>query len=624
MPETLGEWALAYASKGYAVFPLTPRGKIPLAGSRGFYDATTDERMIRQWWTAHPDANIGIATGSFSDPKRKLVVIDVDANKAKNKVGDETLHKWEAEHGELPETCTAISGSGGVHYYYFAPDKYKSIDNVINNIDLKAEGGYIVAPPSIHPCGKPYQWAEGKSILDKGPRFLSGSARELAALVKAEPEPEQSPDKPRFEMPETILSGSRVQSMISLIGKLRGAGLSDDAIREAVEIENAEKCNPPLSSKELEKEVYPALKRDWKINKPYYSADERILISFPKPESLEAVAANPPQLSPVLIDGVLRQGHKMLISGPSKAGKSFALMRLAVGIAEGMAWFGAKCTQGRVLYLNMEIDHASCIDRFLKIYKALGLTFNIHQSNIDIWPLRGFSRPLSEMTDLIIEEAGSGKYAAIVIDPLYKLMDGDENSNSDISRMVGNFDRIARETGAAVIYAHHFAKGTGGDKAVIDRAAGAGTFARDPDAILTMTQLDTENPAHPEQTAWRIEYVLREFPNKKPVSVWWKYPLHEINDALDDVDVETSASRNEKSRKKAQKEKNKQQVAETIRIAESIADPEGKFTLTKFIEAYREIDTIPRTTARRWLEMAGYESIGAERKGWPAYWKKAV
>ena len=370
--------------------------------------------------------------------------------------------------------------------------------------------------------------------------------------------------------------------------------------------------------------MFPSLKRNWRVSRPYYSIEDQITATMPEPESLEAVAADPPQLSPVLIDGVLRQGHKLLISGPSKAGKSFALMRLAVGIAEGMAWFGAKCTQGRVLYLNMEIDHASCIDRFLKIYKALGLTFNIHQSNIDIWPLRGFSRPLSEMTDLIIEEAGTGKYVAIVIDPLYKLMDGDENSNSDISRMVGNFDRIARETGAAVIYAHHFAKGTGGDKAVIDRAAGAGTFARDPDAILTMTQLDTDNPAHPEQTAWRVEYVLREFPNKKPVSVWWKYPLHEINDALDDVDVETSASRNEKNRKKAQKEKNKQQVAETIRIAESIADQNGKFTLAKFIEAYREIDTIPRTTARRWLEMAGYESIGAARKGWPAHWKKAV
>lgn len=621
MPDFMSA-ALAYAQKGYAVFPLTPRDKTPLPGSRGFYDATTDERMIRQWWTAHPDANIAIATGSYANPKRKLVVIDVDANKAKNKVGDETLHKWEADHGEMPDTCMAVSGSGGVHYYYIAPDKYKSIDNVINNIDLKAEGGYIVAPPSIHPCGKPYEWKQGKSILDKGPTFLSGSAKELAALAKADPEPAQIPDKPRFEMPETILSGSRVQSMISLVGKLRGAGLSDDAIREAVEIENAEKCNPPLSSKELEKEVYPALKRDWKINRPYYSADERILISFPKPESLEAVAANPPQLSPVLIDGVLRQGHKLLISGPSKAGKSFALMRLAVGIAEGMAWFGAKCTQGRVLYLNMEIDHASCIDRFLKIYKALGLTFNIHQSNIDIWPLRGFSRPLSEMTDLIIDEAGD-KYAAIIIDPLYKLMDGDENSNSDISRMVGNFDRIARETGAAVIYAHHFAKGTGGDKAVIDRAAGAGTFARDPDAILTMTQLDTENPAHPEQTAWRIEYVLREFPNKEPVSVWWKYPLHEINDALDDVEVETSATRSEKNRKKAQKEKRKQQIEDTKRVAESIADAEGRFTLAAFIEAYAVYEDVSRSTAQRRLQNAGYDSAGADKPGAPAYWKKA-
>lgn len=618
MPETLGEWALAYASKGYAVFPLTPRDKYPLEGSRGFYDATTDERMIRKWWDAHPDANIGIATGGAD--RLQLVVIDVDTNEAKHKVGDETLQQWEAIHGELPETRKVISGSGGVHYYYFSGDHYRSVNNVMANIDVKSEGGYIVAPPSIHPCGKPYRWAD-KSILDKAPAFLNGSAKELADLVKANTAPAQ--EKPRFEMPETILSGSRVQAMISLIGKLRGAGLSEDAIRGAVETENAERCNPPLTSRELEKEVFPALRRDWKASRPYYSAEERIVATMPKPESLETVAANPPQLSPVLIDGVLRQGHKMLISGPSKAGKSFALMRLAIGIAEGMAWFGSKCKQGRILYLNMEIDHASCVDRFLKIYKALGLTFNIHQANIDIWPLRGFSRPLSEMTDLIIEEAGSGKYAAIVIDPLYKLMDGDENSNSDISRMVGNFDRIARETGAAVIYAHHFAKGTGGDKAVIDRAAGAGTFARDPDAILTMTQLDIDNPAHPEQTAWRIEYVLREFPNKEPVSVWWKYPLHEINDALDDVDVETSASRNEKNRKKAQKEKRKQQIEDTKRVAESIADAEGRFTLAAFIEAYAVYEDVSRSTAQRRLQNAGYDSAGADKPGAPAYWKKA-
>lgn len=619
MPKTLGEWALEYARHGFAVFPLAEGTKIPLKGSHGKSDATTDEEQIRKWWEEHPNSNIGIATGSRS---HGLIVIDVDTNPAKNKQGAKSLQEWQAEHGEFPPTCVAVSGSGGLHYYYRSPLKFKSIDNVGGtvHIDQEGEGGSIVAAPSWNrETGGYYTWKDGISPFDNPPALLTGSAKEFAQReLYSEPDAAVPADRAGG----MITTRSRTGAMVSLIGKLRSAQLSEEAIIQAVRIEN-NRFQTPLTQKELDSEVFPSLKRNWKVSRPYYSIEDQITATMPEPESLETVAANPPQLSPVLIDGVLRQGHKMLISGPSKAGKSFALMRLAIGIAEGMAWFGSKCKQGRILYLNMEIDHASCVDRFLKIYKAMGLTFNVHQSNIDIWPLRGFSRPLSEMTDLIIDEAGD-KYAAIIIDPLYKLMDGDENSNSDISRMVGNFDRIARETGAAVIYAHHFAKGTGGDKAVIDRAAGAGTFARDPDAILTMTQLDIDNQAHPEETAWRMEYVLREFPNKEPVSVWWKYPLHEINDALDDVEVETSATRSEKNRKKAQKEKNKQQVAETIRIAESIADQDGKFTLAKFIEAYREIDTIPRTTARRWLEMAGYESIGAERKGWPAHWKKAV
>ena len=223
----------------------------------------------------------------------------------------------------------------------------------------------------------------------------------------------------------------------------------------------------------------------------------------------------------MLIDGVLRQGHKMIVSAPSKAGKSFALMRLAIGIAEGMKWFGSECRQGKVLFVNMEIDGASCYNRFRAIYKAMGMNFDIHAENLTIWNLRGFSMPLSDLTPHIIREAGKD-YAAIVIDPLYKVMDGDENSNSDIGRMVGHFDRIARETGASVIYAHHFAKGTGGDRDTIDRGACAGTFSRDPDAILTMTQLEMEDEVNEVHTAWRMEYVLREFPNKKPVSFWWE------------------------------------------------------------------------------------------------------
>ena len=342
---------------------------------------------------------------------------------------------------------------------------------------------------------------------------------------------------------------------------------------------------------------------------------------MPKPVQLDSVWKDPPPVAPELIEGVLRQGHKMIISAPSKAGKSFALMELAFAIAEGFKWFGSKCMQGKVLYINMEIDDPSCYQRFRSIYEALGMNIDNHVGNITVWGLRGFSMPITKLTPLIIAEA-KHDYAAIIIDPLYKVMDGDENSNSDVGQMVGKFDRIARETGASVIYAHHFAKGTGGDRSAIDRAAGAGAFARDPDAILTMTELSVQTGEDSGRSAWRMEYILREFPRHKPVSFWWEYPLHRIDRDLDEEVVETSATRAEKAKKlvkdKALKERN-----ERVRsVVERIQKDDGTFTLTEFREAYSVYEELKRSTAQDRLHNAGYESLGAIKNGKAAQWKK--
>lgn len=343
---------------------------------------------------------------------------------------------------------------------------------------------------------------------------------------------------------------------------------------------------------------------------------------LPEPITLADVWEHLPEVAPVLIEGVLRQGHKMIISAPSKAGKSFALMELAIAIAEGYNWLGSRCAQGRVLYINMEIDDASCYQRFDTIYrKGLKMDVGNHPDNITIWGLRGYSMPLSRLAPIIIGQA-QHNYKAIIIDPLYKVMDGDENSNSDVGFMVSQFDKIARETGSSVIYAHHFAKGTGGDRAAIDRGAGAGTFARDPDAILTMTQLDITDPAEPSNTAWRMEYVLREFPNKEPVSFWWKYPMHQIEPDLKDVQVETSATRAEKVRQQIRKKELKEQNDRVTQIAKQIEKDDGTFTLAEFIKAYMPYGDLKRSTAQRWLQNIGYDSIGAEQKGKAARWKK--
>ena len=349
--------------------------------------------------------------------------------------------------------------------------------------------------------------------------------------------------------------------------------------------------------------------------------------ALPQPFPLNTVFRNPPPLAPVLIDGVLRQGHKMLLSGPSKAGKSFALIRLAIAFAEGFNWFGSRCQKGKVLYINMEIDDASCINRFMKIYNGdLKLDSDAHPENITIWGLRGYSQPLKQLTDKIIATA-QRNYIAIIIDPLYKVMDGDENSNSDISRMVGEFDKIARETGAAVIYAHHFAKGSSGDKAVIDRAAGAGTFARDPDAIVTMTQLDAQ-PRHNnekgiEETAWRVEYILREFPNKEPYNVWFSYPVHRYDETLADCEVETQATKKEHQKQKLTEKKKEARRADVVNVVKDISETDGSFYFKDFERAYGMIEPdITDKTMQRRLRDAGYDADKQEKVGEPVRWRR--
>ena len=342
---------------------------------------------------------------------------------------------------------------------------------------------------------------------------------------------------------------------------------------------------------------------------------------LPKPVPLSEVWDDLPPVAPELIEGVLRQGHKMIISAPSKAGKSFALMELAFAIAEGFNWFGSRCMQGKVLYINMEIDDPSCYQRFRSIYDALGMDIGNHVGNIEVWGLRGRSMPISKLAPEIIAEA-KHDYVAIIIDPLYKVMDGDENSNSDVGQMVGQFDKIARETGASVIYAHHFAKGTGGDRSAIDRAAGAGAFARDPDAILTMTELAVQSDPDSDRTAWRMEYILREFPRKKPVSFWWEYPLHRIDTDLDEEVVETSATRAEKTRKLVKDKAQKEQNDRVREVAEKIKKEDGTFTISEFMKAFSVYGDLKRTTAQRWLQNVGYDSLGAVQNGKASRWKK--
>ena len=330
---------------------------------------------------------------------------------------------------------------------------------------------------------------------------------------------------------------------------------------------------------------------------------ESINDNLPDMESLSGVWEDMPSLAPSLIDNVLRQGHKMLIAGPSKAGKSYALIELCCAIAEGKSWLGWHCAEGKVLYVNLELDRASCFHRFRDVYTALGWKPD-NIDNIDIWNLRGQAVPMDKLAPKLIRRAAKKKYIAIVIDPIYKVITGDENSADQMANFCNQFDKVCTELGCAVIYCHHHSKGNQGGKRSMDRASGSGVFARDPDALIDLSELELDDKVRKQQTdkavcevceeflqryrlgdvasqddicsrsvmtrlcrenlpesavkeletaildaereaagrtAWRIEGTLREFPRFAPVNVWFKFPIHEADDTgiLKDIELES-------------------------------------------------------------------------------------
>lgn len=247
---------------------------------------------------------------------------------------------------------------------------------------------------------------------------------------------------------------------------------------------------------------------------------ESVNDDLPDPENLADVWDDLPPLSPPLIEGVLRQGHKMMLAGASKSGKSFALLELAIAIAEGGEWLGFRCAHGRVLYVNLEVDQASIWHRLKDVYKGMGLAPD-NLRNLDVWNLRGSACPLDKLAPKLIRRAQKRGYIAIILDPIYKVSTGDENSADQVSHFCNQLDMIATQLGCSMIYCHHHSKGAQGGKASMDRASGSGVFARDADALLDMVRLPVPEEARiAARNRRQIELCVRAMQTSMAVTRW--------------------------------------------------------------------------------------------------------
>ena len=324
---TLKEWALEYTGMGLAVFPLRARNKTP-ATKNGCKDATTDQKQIASWWNRWPDANIGIATGSVSGG---LVVIDLDRDEEKGRDGYEILQEWQRQHGQLPDTCQSITGRGGYHLLYRDTAEHRNAQALFEGVDIRGEGGYIVAPPSIHPNGHAYEWEQGPDEFEIAP--ADDLVREF---IKGPKKKEQQ----YFHQPAVIPEGQRTSTLVHLIGSQRAKGLGETAIRAAIQAENEEKCVPPLSDQELEQEVFPALKRDWPATHPYTTTKNGIFttakpLTFGIDKASDVIIKEPEWLIP----GYIPKYGITTIAGEGGVGKTSIWCSLVASITTGKQSF---------------------------------------------------------------------------------------------------------------------------------------------------------------------------------------------------------------------------------------------------------------------------------------------
>ncbi len=234
---------------------------------------------------------------------------------------------------------------------------------------------------------------------------------------------------------------------------------------------------------------------------------------------------------PVIVEGLIHQGTKMAISGGSKSYKTWSFIDLNVSVAAGLPWLGRETKKGKVLYVNFELQRGFFQKRLRAVMEARGVTPEQIRGKFSILNMRDvkFGSPGTLIQKLIDRTAGKN-YLMITLDPLYMLYgDNDENSASEMAKVMSELGDLGGKSGAAVLFGHHFSKGNQSGKDMRDRGSGSGVIMRNVDTIMTMT-------AHKEEDTFIVECVPRNFPPWKPLVVRPEHPLMVVDEDADPTD----------------------------------------------------------------------------------------
>jgi len=584
LPQENGEAATQYTAKGWAVIPLhsirdgdctcgkadcSSPGKHPRT-AHGLKDATRDHSTIADWWREWPDANVGIVTGAESG----IVVIDIDPRHG----GKESLKELEAEFGQLPVTVESVTGGGGCHIFFQHPGAtVKNRTNLRPGIDVRGDGGYIVAPPSDHTSGDVYRWDEGRapdeSEIASMPAWLLG-------VLKSDPVAHHNRNgaptscglllqraQQYAASADAVGEGSRNPAAYSLAGHLV-AFIDDDGNRllESQILDIVRQWNQrnslPLSDWELQQCVASALSngtpRPDKLvvagggldrliigsrNAPQQNADLPRVNKF----TLADLQQQHPKLPPPVIDGLAREGETVNIIAPSKIGKSWLGYDLALSVITGNPWLDTfQTSRGRVLLIDNELHPPTIAHRFTKVGDAMELFPVDYNEKLDVWPLRG---RLCSLLELLpdFEEIKRGDYKLIILDAKYRFNAPGVSENDNDPALYNLLDQYAEQTGAAIVVIHHSSKGNQAGKRVTDIGAGGGVQSRAADCHLVLRE-------HEEEDVFVLDAAVRSFPPVEPVALRWDFPLWSPATSVDTSKLEGRLTAREQRQKENDRE----------------------------------------------------------------------
>jgi hypothetical protein len=231
-----------------------------------------------------------------------------------------------------------------------------------------------------------------------------------------------------------------------------------------------------------------------------------------------------------IVQGLIHRGTKTVIASTSKAGKTWLLLDLAIAVSEGLDFLKWQTTQGKVLFVNFEIPRVFIRERIrhlkLKKQQLTENTVQLNLRNLHIWTLRGLTGDFDRLLERMIEQIRDDKYDLVILDPIYKGMAGkDESASQAVSELCHNIEVLSVETGAAVVYAHHFSKGNQSNKNMLDRMSGSGVFARDADSIVALTP-------HKQADCYTVEMTLRNFASQSSFVVEFDFPVMKLRPLL--------------------------------------------------------------------------------------------